>query len=86
MSYLKLKNKIYIWIFCDIFMDNLMKAYLEYDPDKDYNGAQGRAIADALLDRCGGNLEIMRKKIALAKLEKSLLEISETGKGIVISH
>ena len=62
-----------------------MKLYLEYDPDKDYNGAQGRAIADALLDRCGGNLEVMRKKIALAKLEKSLSGLEGTGKHIKIN-
>ncbi len=66
-------------------MDALMKSYLEYNAEKDYNGAQGRAIVDALLDRCGGNLEVMRKRIALAKLEKSLFKARETGKGIVIS-
>ena len=67
-------------------MNSLMKAYLEYDSDTDYNGAQGRAIADALLDSCDGNLEVMRKKIVLAKLEKSLLQASVSKKGIVISH
>jgi hypothetical protein len=67
-------------------MDKLMKSYIEYDPDKDYTGAQGMAIADALLDRCGGNLEVMRKKIALAKLEKSLFELQEKRKGWVLPN
>ena len=61
-----------------------MKAYLEYDSDEDYNGARGRAIADALLDKYHGNFEKMRKQITLARLEKSLLEIQRQNKSLVL--
>lgn len=43
----------------------LGKAYFEYDPDKDYSGAEGIALAETIFKRCSYDFDKLHKWITM---------------------
>lgn len=50
--------------------DTLVDLYFEYNPDEDYNGSKGIAIADAVFKKCNYNPDKVCKWIMLGRLKR----------------
>lgn len=56
-------------------MDNLTEDYLNYDPDKDYNGARGMEIAERTFERYGSDFNKIKLEMNLQRLERTLKSV-----------